>query len=678
LWAHQLEADVDLANFESAHAVETLRAAIKLDPTNEATLGRLAAAYLALDGNVTDKNRQAESRLGRLIAEVTARNPHCGEFYATLAAGLDRLQRYPDAVDFYRAAIDRMPQLVDPRGELGLVYMRLGEEVAADKVLHEAFAIDPFNVRVSNTLKVLEVLSNYSVIETEHFVVKFDRAHDALLARYAAKYLEDDVYPGLVKKLGYRPQGKSLFEIFSRSRNTDGHGWFSARMVGLPYIGTVGACAGRMVAMQSPNDSRQRFNWARVLRHEFVHVVNLQQTHFNIPHWFTEALAVLNEGYPRPRLWDELLAQRVPQGKIFNLETINGGFIRPSSSDDWAMAYCQAELYAQYMLDHFGSDAVAKMLAAYADNLNTRAAIQRALGVGQEEFERGYLEYLRKIAAGLAGLAPRTEPKLAELEASHKAQPDDPDVAARLALALLHREEPVKARALADEVLEKHPQHPLATYVVAKLILTAGEQKHAIEILEKALDRNAPHENVLALLASLKMDADQPAAAEDLYELGAKKFPQDVQWLQALARLYLKSGEDKKLFDVLARLADRDADDLPMRKKLAQLALQAKDFAAATHWAKQALYIDVQDAETHRMFAEALVGQKDFPAAVAEYEAAVELEPKTHGLQLALADACLRAGRKDRARALLKAILADDATIPGAAELLKQVEESKP
>ena len=40
--------------------------------------------------------------------------------------------------------------------------MRLGEEVAADKVLHEAFAIDPFNVRVSNTIKVLEVLSDYS------------------------------------------------------------------------------------------------------------------------------------------------------------------------------------------------------------------------------------------------------------------------------------------------------------------------------------------------------------------------------------------------------------------------------------------------------------------------------------------------------------------------------------
>ena len=54
--------------------------------------------------------------------------------------------------------------------------------------------------------------------------------------------------------------------------------------MGLPYVGTVAACTGRVIAMASPNDVRSKYNWARVLRHEFVHVVNLQQTSFNIPH----------------------------------------------------------------------------------------------------------------------------------------------------------------------------------------------------------------------------------------------------------------------------------------------------------------------------------------------------------------------------------------------------------
>ena len=33
------------------------------------------------------------------------------------------------------------------------------------------------------------------MIETEHFVIKFDRGQDELLARYAARYLEEEVYP---------------------------------------------------------------------------------------------------------------------------------------------------------------------------------------------------------------------------------------------------------------------------------------------------------------------------------------------------------------------------------------------------------------------------------------------------------------------------------------------------
>jgi tetratricopeptide (TPR) repeat protein len=426
-------------------------------------------------------------------------------------------------------------------------------------------------------------------------------------------------------------------------------------MVGLPYIGTVGACAGRMVAMQSPNDAPRKFNWSRVLRHEFVHVVNLQQTHFNIPHWFTEALAVQNEGFPRPRLWNELLIERVrglspfsersgyplgpPDGRekkgtvplgpakpLYNLETINSGFIRPKSSDEWAMAYCQAELYADYMLERFGKDSLAKMLAAYADNANTSTAIRRSFGIDQVDFERGYLEYIRKVTAGLGQGSNRREPKLADLEKALEEKPDDWNAAARLAHAYLLADEPKKARKLADEVLKHQPKQQLAAYVVARLLLKAGEEERAVKLLEDSLDRTSPQENLLSLLAAQKLEAGNDAAAADLYELGAAKFPHDIQWLQALGRVYLKSRQDDKLFKVLERLADLDPDDLPMRKKLAQLSLAKKNFDAAVHWAKQCLYIDVQDVEAHRMLAEALSGRNEPAGSAEEREVASKLE----------------------------------------------------
>jgi hypothetical protein len=223
------------------------------------------------------------------------------------------------------------------------------------------------------TLEVLDVLESYAVLETDHFVLKFDRGHDELLARYASQHLEEEIYPQLVEQYGFKPEGKTLIEIFSRNRNTSGHGWFSARMVGLPAIGTVGACAGKMVAITTPDELPKKYDWARVLRHEYVHVLNLQQTDFNIPHWFTEGLAVHSEGPNRPRAWNATLAERAREKSLYNLDTITLGFIRPKNSEDWTLAYCQAALYVDYALETYGKDVTAK--AAYADHSTTGSKV---------------------------------------------------------------------------------------------------------------------------------------------------------------------------------------------------------------------------------------------------------------------------------------------------------------
>lgn len=663
-------ADSHLANYEASEAIAVLEKALPLNPVSEVTIGRLAAAYAAVDGS---ENAAAESRLGKLIAEVEARNPHAGEFYESLAIGLDLCRKYPAAARYFREAVERMPQLTSPRGALGLMYMRLGDEVEAKKLLDESFAFDPFNVRVSNSLKVLEVLDGYAVLETEHFVLKFDRGQDEILARYAAKYLEAEVYPQLVEHFGFAPEEKSLFEIFSHARNTSGHGWFSARMVGLPAIHTVGACAGKMVALASPNELKTKFNWARVLKHEFVHVLNLQQTHFNIPHWFTEALAVESEGYPRPQSWDELLAERVPKGDLFSLDTINLGFVRPKSQREWNLAYCQAQLYAQFMKANYGGDALAKMLDAYRDNLDTRAALRRSFGVEQEQFEQKYQAYVKQIAAGLTSSAASVEKSLSELEDALAADSNNAELMAQLAYARLQRKMYPGAAELAKESLKADPKQQLAAYVLARLKLLVGETDEALQILEMRLDRDAPQKNALSLLAGLKLKAEQYDEAAKLYELGAKHAPADLQWTKSLAKVYLLSGDDKKLAPRLARLAQADPDDLKVRKKLAELALARKDFAAAADWANQANQIDVQDPEIHRIWAEALAGRLDFQGAAEEYETAIRLAPDDAECRVALAEAWSNAGQPAKARQTLEALLKNSPDHAAARAMLEKL-----
>ncbi len=657
LMAHQLRADVLIVQFRAAEAIDVLEQARVLNPRDEDTLGRLAAVYGVLDGLEKDG---PETRMGAVIAEATARNEHCGQFFLALATTLDNMRKFPAAARYYEEAQKRMPQLVTVHGDLGLMYMRLGDEARAAPLLREAFKIDPFHVRIKNTLSVLNVLQDYAVIETDHFVIRFDRGQDELLARYAARYLEEEAYPQLVERLGYELREKALFEIFSRARGTSGHGWFSVRMAGVPYVGTVGACGGKMVAIVSPGDIPKPFHWARVLKHELTHVINLQQTDFNVPPWYTEATAVLSEGFATPPAWNEILARRVAEGNLFTLDNLNMGFVRPASSDDWTLAYYQATLYVRYLAETYGDDVPGKMLAAYGDNLSTREALAHSCGVEQEEIEAGYRRYVESIAASFVARQAAPPRPLSELLRTAEENPDDADAAASLAYAYLQRNDTKQAAHWAETAREKNPKQQVACYVSARLMAADDQREEALALLREGVDQSAPREEALALLAALEAQAGNIDEAAKLYTLGADTFVRSDRWLAALGRLYLNSNQDDKLATTLVAVCQRDPDDLFSRKKLAQLASQRGDHEEAARWATQAIYIDVSDAEVHALLGKALVAGGKRDRAIQEYEVAVMLDRRNATWQKALAELYLDAGRKDDARPIVEALHAAD------------------
>lgn len=675
LAAHLLKADIQLANLRPKEAIEGLQAARKINPVDEGLLGRLAAAWQAVDGPFDDSLDAAEdSPAGKLIVEVTERNKHCGDFFTAMGDSFDRMRKYPLAAKYYREAERRMPQLLYVRGQLGLVKMRLGEEAEAAKLLEQSFEMDPFNVRVKNMLEVLDVLQTYAVLETEHFIIRFDRGQDDVLAKYAARYLEEVVYPEIVTSLGYEPPDKSLFEFFSQAKNSSGHSWFSARMVGLPFIGTVGACAGKMVAMTSPTDMPKKFNWARVLKHEFVHVVNLQQTNFNIPHWYTEALAVRHEKMKRPNQWLQVLAVRAKSGDLFNLDTINLGFIRPKNQDDWTLAYCQAELYADFMASEFGEDALAKMLAAFAENIDTEAAIGRCFGIEQAEFERRYLKHIEKILADFEpGPRSADQRSLADLKQAVEKSPDDAGLQAEIAAAYLAARDLPRARehALAAQAIDA--KQPLAGYVLARISLVAGDKDRATELLEASFDAENPNRMTLELLAALRMKDNDFQAAEPLYRLAQQKFPGTDQWLKALSRIYLQNGDNEKLAGTLRQLAEEEYDNALISKKLAQLAIESQQFDEAIRWATRTIHIDVMDAETHALLAQTLRFRQRYDRAIEHFETALQIDSRHPEWSVMLAETCIDAEQPEKAKVLLEQLLKKQPDNAAAQRLLQQL-----
>lgn len=534
LVAQQLRADLLLAELRIQEAIEALEAARRLNPLDEATLGKLAAAYAAADAR-GDDGKKSDSRFAKLVDEVSRRNPHCGEFFVALADSLDRMRRYPDAARYYREADQRMPQLLYTRGQLGLLLMRLGDETAARRLLDESFRDDPFNVRVRNQLEVLDVLQNYEVLQTEHFVIKYDAERDGLLARYAARHLEEEVYPAAVAMFGFEPPQKSLFEIFSTANGVSGQNWFSARMIGLPFVGTVAACAGKMVAITSPNDLQKKFNWARVLRHEFVHVVTLQQTQFAIPHWYTEALAVRFEGGPRPPVWNGVLVRRAKAGTLLNLDSINLAFIRPQGQDEWALAYCQAELYAEFMVAQYGEDSLVKLLGAYADNLPTDAAIRRCFGVEKAEFEKAYRAHVDRI--------------LSELPDPHADRREKSQAG-----VYLQTGEKRKLRDSLRRLAETDPDNWVFRKKLLELAIEAEEFEDAVRWGTGALHIDVMDAEVHALLGRALGAREKHERAIEELQTAVRLAPQEVAWRLTLADVSLRAGRKEQAVQVLKEL----------------------------------------------------------------------------------------------------------------------------
>lgn len=592
-----LRADIFLAADDIEQARHFLDKALQVNPRSEETLARLAACHY-LQGQ--------KEQLTELLNRVEKQNPKASHFYYRLGELLDGRKRYEAAEKYFKKSVLLQPQQAAARNELGLLYLRLGKEGLAKEILDIAFERDPFNVRVYNSLKVLDHLKEYATHTTKHFRIRFDPKNDAVLVRVMAKYLED-IYEELARDFQYRPQDPILIEIFNN------HAMFSGRVIALPDLHTIGASTGKIIALVSPHDKSgaitRPFNWNRVLRHELVHVFNLEQTHFLVPHWFTEGLAVRAENTPMPPQWSKLLLQRVPDGELMNLDNIHLGFIRPRSPDEWHMAYLQSRQYVEYLSKTFGEKAVAGLLAAYGEGLDTGVAIEKVCRISKAEFEKGYRQYLEKLTKTIAGNVPQKEPSFRELKDRFAREPSNPDVLAGLARQYLFLGNRDKAQELTDRALAKNPAQPRALYVQARLKLAKDNQPEALELLRQALDKKHPDLEVVQLLGKLRFEAKKYAAAAEIYELGYEAQPYDSQWLVQLIRCYRQTEDQDKLIDALKKLVPTDTDDLTNRRELAQLLLKANRPAEAETYAREALEINVMDDAARTVLREALQAQ---------------------------------------------------------------------
>jgi tetratricopeptide (TPR) repeat protein len=534
-----------------------------------------------------------------LLAAFDARFPNSPEAVALVGRTLSDARQYADASKYLNEAAKRAPAWADPWIELGLMELQFGRNTESLRALEKATALDPFNIRAENSLKLVRELASYGTIETDHFIIRYKPGVDAILAKEMVEPLEANHRRVAGKDKGgidHQVAQKTVIELYPD------HEWFAVRIAGMPRIHTIAAATGPVVAMEAPRSGPNHlvgpYDWERVVRHEYVHTVTLSRTKNRIPHWFTEAAAVYLEDAPRDWSAIQVLAQAYKTDALFDFEEINLAFVRPKKPTDRSQAYAQGHWMYEFMIEKYGPRAPLELMDAYAAGVKEPEAFKQVLKVSREEFMDQFLPWAKSQLVSWGMLPPEGKPSAqkAMAEALGEDPPEEPTL------------EQWKA------ALAKHPEHPDLLMGAIQSLLDASRGAPTAEVVP-LLEAYAaarpvdpfPHKLLTTWFLS-GGGKDDPSATERVIShlefLDARE-QYTPAYASELANRYGVLGQWDRAWAKALRAVRIAPYDARTRETAATVAILRKDYDAA-QWQLEALKVIEPDRDIHTQRLDAL------------------------------------------------------------------------
>ncbi|MEM1013351.1 MAG: hypothetical protein AAGI46_14160 [Planctomycetota bacterium] len=400
---------------------------LRRDPNDVRALGLLAASRAM---------RLDQAGADALLARVDELRPDDAVARYQIGEQLAITRQYDRAADLLADVVERAPWWTAARNKLANVYVQAGEERQAIVELRRARDLDPFNAETANYLQLLEEMAGYGAQETMHFIVRHDPdvdPGDALVADLMAAWL-DEMHDDVASGFDWEPDRPTEIQVFPT------HDRFSVRVAGDPYIGTVGACTGPVIALVAPRDNGETlgsFDWARVMRHEYIHTVTLGATDNRIWHWYTEGLAVRGEDAPISQSQLNLLAGATLNGGLFGIEDLTWGFVRPRKPTDRSQAYAQSWMVCEYLVELHGEEVLADLIDACRRGLTERQALADLFDLSPSEFDEAFAVWMQERVASWGHDAETSRAYAEQMRAGEQAvrQRDWPTAAAAFELA---------------------------------------------------------------------------------------------------------------------------------------------------------------------------------------------------------------------------------------------------
>jgi tetratricopeptide (TPR) repeat protein len=650
--AHAGMAQVKLEqNYDIAGALDHLQQALTVNPRHIPSL--LVRAGLEIDQNQWDK---AQSTIDQILAvdpghaearslratihwlrddtaqyeaekkKVLGANPSFARFYHLVARSAVREHRYIEAIELEKQAVALDPDNYEAMQALGTGYLRLGLEQEGLKWLRKAWKGDNYNVRTFNTLELFEetIPKEYVFAESGSFKIRYHKEEKEVLARQVVPLLER-AFASMSSRYGFRPRTPIVVELF---RDPD---HYSVRTIGLPNLGALGVCFGRVITAMSP--SAGDINWGMVLWHELSHVFAIQLSNSRVPRWFTEGLSEYETLIGRPE-WrrenDADLWAALQEGTLPSVTELNYGFMKPDMQQV-VVAYYLSAVTIEYIVATYGFAKILEALRLFGRGLETDEVLSRITGVEIAAFDRNFRDYLAVRLAPYKGslyVPTRGYEDVSGLAARAAAAPTDPEAQASLALAHFYDGNAEAAEKAARRTLERAPGHRLALYVLGELALRARRLPQARNYYHALIKNGGDNFDVRARLAMIATERKEFAEAERQLCAAKKLDPERSYPYQTLSELHDKRGNTAR------SLVELESYVMLEQMQFAPLKRLVEDYSARKQWHKvrrygeMALLVNPFDADVLLKLGQAQIETGNPERALVSFDTALATRPE--------------------------------------------------
>ncbi|MEP7049411.1 MAG: tetratricopeptide repeat protein [Pseudomonadota bacterium] len=608
--AYAVLVGIALRDQDLNRAASLLNEGLSAEPGNLELLSlRVAERFLADDQAGRELAKQAVLRL----------NPQYSKLYEIVGEFADWEHRYDEIVRMMRDAVASDNQDGVAYGELGLNLIRSGDDTGGLSALRRAFALDPYNVRVFNTLNLYEktIAREYVTVEHPPFRIRYRKDERAILERYVPGLL-DQAWQKMIKAYGFVPETPIGVELYAERDN------FGIRTGGLPETAIQGVCFGKTLAAMSPKN--ESFNLGMTLWHELSHVFHIQLSKSHVPRWFTEGLAEYETIIARPewaREQDPELYQALRGGRLPAVANMTRAFTRAEELSDVATAYYASSQILVQWAGKYGMPKLSEMLRQWGAGKRTPQVLQSVLGKAPEQLDREFRALAeQRLARYQTQFVPIT--RGGSIPLAQEAVERNPDSAAShttLALALLRRGRGDKAKAELTRALALDPKFADARFLDAQLTIH-DDPVHGVSALRQLIaDGNDGY--AVEMLLAQALGPNDEAGAKLALEAAVRFDPTQASPEYALADLAEKAGDLPAEMTALRALCALEQHEPKVYQRLLQRLIDSGGFEEAVKVGEAALYADVSGLTTHVLFAEALANTKQRERAIFELESAV-------------------------------------------------------